>query len=119
MLKREYEKTHTHSVSVSASIGDDAAKASFSKEDQDFVKQASSFAESMEDSVESEETWKIYIDCATEQHLYRGKVTYTFADGTETTLSDRSYHIRNKAVPLNSLSGSVVPVLSNVSSFSV
>lgn len=113
---RSTERSHTSTVSVTASIGDDAAKMSFSKEQQDFVKSVSSFAESSEFDSETTEKWTIFIDCHTEQHLYQGQVTYVFADGTSTVLSSQGYHLKNKALPSLQLHGSVVPSMRNASS---
>lgn len=115
-LTRSTERSHTSTVSVTASIGDDAAKMSFSKEQQDFVKTVSSFAESSEYDAETTEKWTITIDCHTEQHLYQGQVTYFFADGTSTVLSSQGYHLKNKALPSLTLHGSVVPSVRNASS---
>lgn len=118
-ITRSSEMSHTSTVSVSASIGEDAAKMSFSKEEQDFVKHVSSFAESMEDESETTIKWTIHIDCHSEQHLYQGQVMYTFADGSTSMLSDRSYHLTNKAPPSLVLQGSVVPRMSNTTSLLV
>jgi len=118
-LSRSTERSHTSTVSVTASIGTAAKKASFSTEQQDFVKTVSSFAESSEVDSETTEKWTIVIDCHTEQHLYQGRVTYFFEDNTSTVLSSQGYHLKNKALPSLVLHGSVVPSMRNASSLLV